>query len=241
MSEHFDAPRADVDYDSMSEALGVPLSREEEATDTILPQRVSTASEESLDARREDEYEDAFAKRDEEDAAFLDASRERRTPQEGLRAAAETGNGAPRVHSAYLDEDEELASDDVVLLDQSDKGMVRQLDNAVIWQFTGLYENDDELGALRAPRKLRNEPPKFVISSSNGDAIEFQVTQNLAHQLEKGFGAIYKAGFGIDTRDKHRKYPMSVNGGMEWVRDHPAQALMMLALLGVALYALLSF
>ena len=108
-------------------------------------------------------------------------------------------------------EEEEPMGDDAVLVDEDALQVVQQMDGVVTCEIKGLYK---ENGSVHNRIYLRNNPPQFVIESSDGSSAEFMVTKNLSDQLEKMFGDVHRAYNGIDPTVK--KY----NSFGEWVKGN---------------------
>ena len=78
-----------------------------------------------------------------------------------------------------------------------------------------------------------NNPPQFVIESSDGSSAEFMVTKNLSDQLEKMFGDVHRAYNGIDPTVK--KY----NSFGEWVKGNIFLVVLLSLMIVFALVAII--
>lgn len=102
--------------------------------------------------------------------------------------------------SEYFDDDDLLlAGDDQVIHEDSSLMAFQQMDNIVSWEVKNLFKDD---GKLRSRRSLRNEPPLFEISSSDGASAEFFVTQSLAASFAKIFTDMESAYSGVAPKVK---------------------------------------
>lgn len=120
--------------------------------------------------------------------------------------------------------------DDAVLVDEDALQVVQQMDGVVTCEIKGLYK---ENGSVHNRIYLRNNPPQFVIESSDGSSAEFMVTKNLSDQLEKMFGDVHQAYNGIDPTVK--KY----NSFGEWVKGNIFLVVLLSLMIVFALVAII--
>lgn len=133
--------------------------------------------------------------------------------------------------SDYFDDDDFLAAEDRSLHSDQSAGVVQQLENVVSWEVEGFYKED---GKPRNRLVLRQDPPIFKITSSNGDYAEFILTKTLAQDFERIFGDVHNGFYGI-TPKSDRPSPFSqegfrsnMEGAKEWVLDNKVKTLMIL-------------
>lgn len=96
----------------------------------------------------------------------------------------------------YFNDDEKfLKGDDLVIHDDIDLAIFQQSDNVLSWEVRKFLK---ENGRPRKRLSLRNDPPVFVIKTSDGKEVEFLITQELSKSLGQLFTNINKAYFGVD-------------------------------------------
>ena len=127
-------------------------------------------------------------------------------------------------------EEEEPMGDDAVLVDEDALQVVQQMDGVVTCEIKGLYKDN---GSVHNRIYLHNNPPQFVIESSDGSSAEFMVTKNLSDQLERMFGDVHRAYNGIDPTVK--KY----NSFGEWVKGNVFLVVLLSLMIVFALVAII--
>jgi len=137
--------------------------------------------------------------------------------------------------SGYLDDDEEamLASSDTLIHSDGELTIAQQEDAVVKWDIQGLY---DERGKVRSKRSLRNNPPVFVVSDSNGEEATFILTKGLSAALARNFENANRAYYGIKPRDE-MKFKEKLGEAKQGLRENMGKAIV----IGGLLLALLIF
>lgn len=107
---------------------------------------------------------------------------------------------AEKSADSYFDDDENWDKLSDTIIHQDEFSVVAQQDEAVVkWNIEGLYDED---GKVRGKRSLRNNPPLFVVSDSNGEEATFVLTKDLAGVLANHFENAHRAYYGIRPRDE---------------------------------------
>lgn len=154
----------------------------------------------------------------------------------GATAASSPGE------DGYFEDDEDfLRGDSRVLLSEKDGGVLENLENVVTWEVDNFY---NEAGKQRGRISLRTDPPIFRIRSSDGDGAEFVLTKELAGDMERVMGDVYRGYFGITAKDKKDRNKLDqdgVRGFMDKVsaeaKEHPVRfAILALFLLACIFY-----
>lgn len=138
-------------------------------------------------------------------------------PDQGSTAVPSPGE------ESYFDDDEEfLRGDSKVLLSEKDGGILENLENVVTWEVDNFY---NEAGKQRGRYALRTDPPVFRIRSSDGDGAEFILTKDLAGEMERIMGDVYRGYFGITPKEKKKMDQEGMRGymdkTMEEIKNHP--------------------
>lgn len=101
---------------------------------------------------------------------------------------------------SYFDDDENWDELSDTIIHQDEFSVVAQQNEAVVkWNIEGLYDED---GKVRGKRSLRNNPPLFVVSDSNGEEATFVLTKELSGVLANHFENAHRAYYGIRPRDE---------------------------------------
>lgn len=124
-------------------------------------------------------------------------------------------------------EEELFASDDFVLSEDEDAAVIKQLEGTVSWYIDGLY-NDN--GKTHNSIYLRENPPLFIIESSDGDEASFILTKDLARTFAKTFGDLNKVYYGSRKERGEKSFDEKVKAMPEWSRENPIKAVVGLAL-----------
>lgn len=146
-----------------------------------------------------------------------------------------SATGSIPTNSSYLNDDDEaiLASSDTLLHSDDALTIAQQEDAVVKWDIQGLY---DERGKVRSKRSLRNNPPIFVVSDSNGEEATFILTKDLSAALARNFENANRAYYGIKPRDE-MKFREKLGEAKQGFRENMGKAIVV----GGLLVALLIF
>lgn len=99
---------------------------------------------------------------------------------------------------SYFDDDENWDELSDTIIHQDEISVIAQQNEAVVrWNIEGLYDED---GKVRSKRSLKNNPPIFVVSDSNGEEATFVLTKSLAGILANHFENAHRAYYGIRPR-----------------------------------------
>ena len=124
------------------------------------------------------------------------------------------------------DDDEAFMSSDRVIHTEDSLAIVQQMDHVVSWEIVNFYRDN---GKVPNRFVMRNSPPIFKVSSSDGSAAEFLVTKDLAKTFEKIFGDVSKAYYGVDPTVKKKPFNQTTlkekaNNAIEWGKENPFKA-----------------
>lgn len=152
-----------------------------------------------------------------------DATVEREaTPvEDGTDTQQDRAKPSERISEQYFDDDAEYLEDisnDAELFASQDMAIYKQDENTISLEVQNLR---NESGKLRNKFALRNDPPVFHIKSSNGEYVEFALTQAVVKRLAKDFDAVDKAYYGIDTSFESPTLKEKFTHMREWIQDHP--------------------
>lgn len=126
-----------------------------------------------------------------------------------------------------LEEDEVLLSDDFILSEDDDAAVIKQLEGTVSWYIDGLY---NEKGKTHHSLYLKENPPLFIIESSDGSEASFILTKELARTFSKTFGDLNKAYYGSRKERGEKSFDERIKGIPDWARENPIQAIFTFAL-----------
>lgn len=131
--------------------------------------------------------------------------------------------------SSYLDDDDEaiLASSDTLLHSDGSLTIAQQEEAVVKWDIQGLY---DERGRVRSKRSLKNNPPVFVVSDSNGEEATFILTKELSAALARNFENANRAYYGIKPRGE-MKFKDKLGEAKQGLRENMGKAIVIGGLL----------
>ena len=144
---------------------------------------------------------------------------------EGVDTSDIIENKPPKAEDYFGDDEEFLASADVVIAEEVDMGLFQQADNVISWEIQGFLKDN---GNPRNKFALRNDPPIFVLKSSDGREAEFVVTEELSRSLGKLFNGINNAYLGVNSIKKKSDFSQKtmkdkLSHIISWSKMHPVK------------------
>lgn len=96
----------------------------------------------------------------------------------------------------YKEEEELRDLEDKVIEEGESYSIVESQEEYLSFSIDGLYEDDKE-SKFKKSYKLRKDPPKLEISSSNGDKVTFPLSANLTKSMLRVLGDVNYAYLGM--------------------------------------------
>lgn len=141
----------------------------------------------------------------------------------------------------YFDDDEYFINDDALVLEENEVSIIKQDENYISVELNNFYKDDGK--SARNKFGLKNDPPILSISSSDGDQVDFLVTENLANVLAKDFKNISRAyaGISVDSKKEKKSFKENWDSVVQWMRDNKIKTILIAFVLLLIVYGMVQF
>lgn len=115
----------------------------------------------------------------------------------------------------YLFDDEIMLSNDKELYHDKTSALVKQPENVVSWEITGLYDEDGDINTLW---KMKAHPPVLHIKNSNNETVKILLTKNLSKTLMNAMTDVHNGFYGIKT--EKQGFKEKIQSIKQWIINH---------------------